>query len=226
MEKLKLVVFDLGGTLIEDAGLVPAAFEAALEAHGYPVSSEVIAGWRGASKREVLRRIVAEREGTDQGAAERLYQAFQQRLIDLFREHGVRPVEGVEQAVGRLRRAGVGVAVTTGFDRLVTGEVLAGLDLRELLDAVVCADDVSAGRPAPYMIFRAMELTGAANVHRVAVVGDTTNDLQAGYRAGVAANIGVLTGAHDADQLRQGPHTHILESAARVPNVILPGPAR
>ncbi len=78
----------------------------------------------------------------------------------------------------------------------------------------------SAGRPAPYMIFRALELTGVANVHRVAVVGDTTNDLQAGYRAGVAANIGVLTGAHDADRLQQAPHTHILDGTALVPDAL------
>ena len=52
---LKLVVFDLGGTLIEDAGHVPAAFQAALAAHGHAVSEAEIAGYRGASKREVPR---------------------------------------------------------------------------------------------------------------------------------------------------------------------------
>src|SRR6266508_880339 len=41
------------------------------------------------------------------------------------------------------------------------------------VDAVVCADDVAAGRPAPYMIFRAMEEAGVLDVARVAVAGVT-----------------------------------------------------
>jgi phosphoglycolate phosphatase-like HAD superfamily hydrolase len=84
---------------------------------------------------------------------------------------------------------------------------------------VVCGDDVSQGRPAPYLIFRAMEATGARSVHQVAVVGDTTRDLQAGHNAGVRWNIGVLTGAHDRQTLQRAPHTHLLPSVAEVARV-------
>ena len=212
---MRLVIFDLGGTLVEDVGHVPAAFEAALESHGYAVSTAEIYRWRGASKREVVRRLTGDDE-----ASQRVYRAFQETLVDRFREHGVRPIERVEQALARLRNAGVRVAVTTGFDRRVTDQVLGSLDLKQTLDAIVCGDDVSTGRPAPYMIFRAMEAAGVTSVHEVANVGDTTNDLQAGHRAGVAANLGVLTGAHGRDQLRRQPHTHILESAAQVPEAL------
>ena len=219
---MKLVIFDVGGTIIEDVGHVPTAFEAALKFHGYSASGPQIAQWRGASKREVIRRIVGEDDDGDDLVSQRVYRTFQETLIDLLGKHGVHPIEGVEQAFERLRRADLRVALTTGFDRLVTEEILRGLDRRELLDAVVCGDDVSAGRPAPYMIFRAMELTGITSVHEVAKVGDTTNDLRAGYSAGVAANIGVLTGAHGRDVLEREPHTHILESAALVPEALLP----
>ena len=71
-----------------------------------------------------------------------------------------------------------------------------------IVDAVVCGDDVTRGRPAPYLIFRAMEATGASSVHKVASVGDTTLDLQAGYNAGVRWNVGVLSGAHDRQSSR------------------------
>jgi len=65
-------------------------------------------------------------------------------------------------------------------------------------DAAVCGDDVAQGRPAPYLIFRAMESASARNVHRVANVGDTALDLLAGHNAGVRWNVGVgvLPGAH------------------------------
>ena len=54
-----LVVFDLGGTTIHDRGEVPAAFAAALSEAGVPFDPVTVDGWRGASKREVLRELLA-----------------------------------------------------------------------------------------------------------------------------------------------------------------------
>jgi len=85
---------------------------------------------------------------------------------------------------------------------------------KDAADAVVCGDDVSQGRPAPYLIYRAMEATGVISVRRVANVGDTVLDLQAGWNAAVQWNIGVLSGAHTKEQLVREPHTHLLPSVA------------
>jgi phosphoglycolate phosphatase-like HAD superfamily hydrolase len=85
------------------------------------------------------------------------------------------------------------------------------------VDAVVCGDNVLQGRPAPYLIFHAMEAAGARNVRHVANVGDTVLDLQAAHNAGVRWNIGVLSGAHSRAQLACAPHTHLLPSVADLP---------
>ena len=83
----------------------------------------------------------------------------------------------------------------------------------------MCGDDVAEGRPAPYLIFRAMEATGVSSVHRVANVGDTILDLRAGHNAGVRWNVGVLTGAHQRQLLESVPHTHLLPSVAELPSL-------
>jgi phosphonatase-like hydrolase len=114
------------------------------------------------------------------------------------------------------------VALTTGFDRDVTALLLTALRWdRDVVDAVVCGDDVRQGRPAPYLLFHAMEATGVANVRQVANVGDTTLDLSAAQNAGVRWSIGVLTGAHERARLESAPHTHIVASVADVPPVVL-----
>jgi phosphonatase-like hydrolase len=87
----------------------------------------------------------------------------------------------------------------------------------DLINAVVCVDDVAQGRPAPYLIFRAMEISAVTSVHQVANVGDTALDLQAGQNAGVRYNLGVLSGAHTKEQLEREPHTHLLSSVAMLP---------
>jgi phosphonatase-like hydrolase len=116
----------------------------------------------------------------------------------------------------------VRVALTTGFDRDVAGLLLGavGWDDR-VIDAVVCGDDVPQGRPAPYLIFRAMERTGVVCTRRVVNVGDTALDLESGWNAGVGGNLGVLSGAHGREQLETQPHTRLIGSVAELPGFLV-----
>ena len=85
------------------------------------------------------------------------------------------------------------------------------------------ADDVTASRPAPYMIFRAMELAAVRGVDRVLAAGDTPNDLAAGRNAGVRYVVAVTTGATPAAELGRHRHTHLLESVADLPALLRSG---
>jgi len=125
-------------------------------------------------------------------------------------------------ATGRVGRHVADVAKERGHEvvpmsRATGVDVITGAGLAEALTGV---DDVAAGRPAPYLIFQAMEATGVRDVRRVLVAGDTTRDLQAGCNAGVAAVVGVLTGGQDAAALGAEQHTHILPSVADLPALV------
>jgi phosphonatase-like hydrolase len=219
VDEIALVVLDMAGTTVEDAGQVPAAFTETLRRHGVDVSAESLSQMRGASKREVIRRFV-ERElsGEESGVAartERIFAELCETLAAKYRGEGVRPIPGAADTIAWLRARGIRVALNTGFDGSITRLILNALGwAKDTVDAVICGDDVSAGRPAPYLIFRAMETTGVTSVHRVANVGDTVLDLRAGHNAGVAWNVGVLSGAHTEEQLLRAPHTHLLPSVA------------
>jgi phosphonatase-like hydrolase len=216
---IELAVFDLAGTTVKDGGQVADSFTAALSEHGLAVTPEQLGGVRGASKREAVLRLVP--EGPDRSRrAGLIYESFRARLARRYRTEGVEPVEGADETFRRLRARGVRVALNTGFDRDITGLLLSALGWGDgAVDAVVCGDDVRRGRPAPYLIFRAMEATGVADVRRVANVGDTALDLQAGRNACVRWNVGVLSGAHSRRVLEQSPHTHLLGSVAELPGL-------
>ena len=111
------------------------------------------------------------------------------------------------------------VVLSTGFDRAVAALLLRNVGWDKSLDAVVCNEDILRGRPAPYMVFRAMEWTGCECVHRVAAVGDTVSDLQAADNAGVRWCIGVLSGAHSKIQLESCPHSEIICSVKELPSI-------
>ena len=109
------------------------------------------------------------------------------------------------------------MALTSGFDRALIADIVKHCGWGEFFDTVVYPDEVPAGRPAPYLIFQAMQKTRVEPVKRVAAIGDTVLDLQAGKNAGAGWVIGVLSGAADGATLGRTPHTHQLPSIAELP---------
>jgi phosphonatase-like hydrolase len=216
---LDLIVFDIAGTIIKDRGEVPDAFSAVLAEHGVQITSEDLLRVRGSSKRDAFLSLIP--VGPDQaGRAEAAYASFRRNLIGRYETDGVWEITSAKETLKYFRDQRIHVAINTGFDRDITTLVLSALEWpADLVEFVVCGDDVPQGRPAPFMIYRAMEATRTMNVGRVACAGDTTLDLLAGYNARVQWNVGVLSGAHSLSQLEQVPHTHILQSIAELPDL-------
>jgi phosphonatase-like hydrolase len=226
-QEIKLVIFDIAGTVIEDAGQVPTAFTAALGNYGIEVTSDSIREVRGASKREVIKRFVERQPGIANAdvnvRTEEIYNSFRRTLAGLYERDGVREIPGATEIFAWLRHRGVRVALNTGFDRMITELLLDSMRWEgDLINAVACGDDVLQGRPAPELIFKAMERSEVADVHHVANVGDTLLDLRAGQNAGVRFNVGVLSGAHTKEQLEHEPHTHLLSSVVELPALWAP----
>lgn len=219
MDEPRLVVFDMAGTTVRDGGCVVEAFSVALREHGIEVTPEQLSRVRGSSKREAVLNFVP--EGADRARrAETVYSSFRKHLTRLYSAGGVEPVEGAEATFRWLRRRGVQVALNTGFDREITNLLLKSLGWEsEVVDVVVCGDDVQRGRPAPDLLNRAMEAAGVLDAQRVMNVGDTVLDLQAGQNACVRWNVGVLSGAHSRQMLEREPHTHMLDSVASLPDL-------
>ena len=219
---LGLVVFDITGTVITNTGAVADAFLSALRANGVQIAEEELQPWRGASKRLAIRNLVALHSSVapSEEQVEKIHGDFHDHLRHQFEAEGLQVIAGVPETFAWLRSRGVRLAFNTGFDRDLADLILRTLKWEQgMVDAVVCGDEVSQGRPAPFMIFRAMEQVGVVNVRQVAVVGDTTLDLEAGWNAGVRHIVGVLSGAHSRERLSQAPHTSIVGSVADLPGL-------
>ena len=219
---VRLVVLDIGGTIIEDRGDIPETMRSALARHGVASTPDEISKWRGASKREMVRHFVDQqtpKPNTDRATlVATIYDEFTANVIAIYRS--VPPVKGAEDAIRQLRESGYLVATTTGFDRAITLSIFQRLKWESYFTATICSDDVAQGRPSPFMLFHAMEAARVNNVAEVMAVGDTPLDLQAGTNAGLRAVVGVLTGVSTVEKLRDEPHTHILPSVARLPALL------
>src|SRR6059058_4542864 len=192
----RLVVTDLMGTTLRDDGAVLPAYRAAFAECAIPFTEEELAAKRGAHKLSLFTEFAARRYAADDAAK-----------------------GGAEDAIRRLCKAGIKVALTSGFDRGLIADIVKHCGWGELFDAVVYPDEVPAGRPAPYLIFQAMQKTRVEPVKRVAAIGDTALRVQAGTNAGAGWVIGVLSGAADGATLGRTPHTHLLPSIAELPSL-------
>jgi phosphonatase-like hydrolase len=220
----ELVVLDIAGTTVDEGQHVYRVLGETAKAHGVSPSEADIARWHGSAKHEALHALLTSRDGTPPSDEElqTVVADFRNRLTAAYAEHPPQPLPGVPEALAALRAAGIRIALNTGFDRDIVDSLLnaLGWEGNSVVDAVVCGSDVRAGRPAPFMIFRAMEQLGVTDVARVLVVGDTPRDLQAGTNSGAALVVGVLTGASDADELGAHRHTHLLPSVADLPTFL------
>ena len=222
MRPVDLVVFDMIGTTVTASDAIPAAFERALEVAGVRLTPEDIHSVRGRSKVDAIRELLTTHRG-ESAAHEKtqaVYKAFKRILLESYRTEPIAPVAGASSTLKWCQSNGIAAALTTGFDRDLASLLVDRLDWSQRIDALVCNDDVAAGRPAPDLILTAMQRLELVDVARVASVGDTVSDLQAGANAGTGFNIGVLTGAHSRDQLQRAPHTALIASVADLPGLL------
>ncbi|MGW4626195.1 phosphonatase-like hydrolase [Streptomyces rubiginosohelvolus] len=219
-----LVVLDMAGTTVADGGLVEQAFSAAAQRLGVrPGSNEharqlaYVRATMGESKISVFRHLFG-----DEDRAQYANTAFEEAYGDLVDGGRIAPLPGARAAVERLTAEGRTVVLTTGFARATQDAILAALGWQDLVPLTLCpADAGGRGRPFPDMVLAAFLRTGAvADVRRTVVAGDTSYDMLSGVRSGAGIVAGVLTGAHDQDQLTRHGATHVLGSVAELPDLI------
>lgn len=189
------------------------------------VSDAQVRAVKGLSKRQAIENLLltlspsldSEALATQRDA---VFASFKERLIESYETATVQPIDGIEVIFSWLRERGVAIAPTTGFDRELLDRLLARVGWTGTLDAVVCDSAVARGRPTPDLIREAMHRTTTKDVARVVAVGGTTADLYAANHAEVGYPIGVLSGGHPLEVLRQAPHDVIIESVADLPEAL------
>ena len=206
----------MAGTTVDDHGLVYVALADSVRETGATVSEFDLQTWMGTDKLTAIGALMT-LGGADPDGAPEAFERFRVILAGSYLATPPIALPGVENALRSLRELGVQVSLTTGFSDDIAYPILdaIGWSVGDQLDAVVTTSDVSAGRPAPYLIHHAMEQTGVQDVATVLAAGDTIVDLVAARNAG-AVGVGVLTGALTRDELARHPHHHILPSVVEV----------
>jgi phosphonatase-like hydrolase len=230
MSKIQLVVFDMAGTTVQDANEVQDCFFEAAATTGLITDPEQINAMMGWAKRLVFETLWQQQLGRNHpdylSRVETSYTVFKTVLENHYRTQPVFPTEGCLEIFAWLKSQGIQIALNTGFYRQVTDIILDRLSWNQGLDenyvgspdsmiqASVTPSEIynNEGRPAPYMIQKAMYKLGVKNPQRVIVIGDTPSDLEAGTNAHCRWVLGVTNGTHSRKQLESYPNHGLLDS--------------
>ncbi|MEE4112096.1 MAG: HAD family hydrolase [Desulfobacteraceae bacterium] len=238
MGKLSMIMFDLSGTTVhDDTGVRDCLYRAAREFDLQTTPDEILLHM-GTNKIHLYQFLLARSQGEnielkdfekiqDAGTyemAKKIFDRYEELMIRHYRTE-VREIPGAADTFRWCHEHGIKVATDTGFHRKITEAIMDGLGWigDGLVDISVDVESIPGGRgrPAPFMIFHAMEHLNVQSVHEVIKVGDTPADMLEGRNAGCRGVVGVLTGPRQVGDWGKYRHTHVIPSVKELPKLIV-----
>jgi phosphonoacetaldehyde hydrolase len=166
MERVKAVIFDWAGTVVDYGSLAPmGAFVETFAEFGVTISTDEARGPMGMAKRPHiaalagLPRVAAaweKRHGRapTEADVDALYAVFVPKNIVVAARYAS-VIPGVAEVVADLRREGIRIGSTTGYTREIMAEILPIAAVEGFApDSLVCTGDTPEGRPSPYMMYK------------------------------------------------------------------------
>lgn len=151
---MQAVILDMDGVLVDSEPLQLLAANAVLGRFGFELSEEENAAYLGMDDAAFFSAVI-EKHGLDADPA--ALSAEREKEVLALIEKGVLPQPGVPELIAGLKMRGYPMAVASSSPRAVVDAMLAELGVDRSMDAVVTADDVERGKPAPDLFLLAAE---------------------------------------------------------------------
>lgn len=212
MDRTKLVIFDLDGTLVNAYPAITRSFNYAMIKIGAkPQSAGVIKRAVGWGDGNLLKPFVPKNK-------------LDQALLIYRKHHRVSLIKyswlfaGVHKVLRGLKNKGYKLAVASNRPTEFSLILIRHLKLKKYFDYILCADKLKKGKPNPTILKKIMQQIGTKPSETV-YVGDMALDAQAGRRAKVKTII-VTTGSSNKKEISAQKPAFIIKSIKDLPKAI------
>lgn len=192
---IRLIIFDLDGTLVDAYPAITRSFNYAMQRMGYPAQDKL-----------TIRRAVG--LGDDGLLAPFIKAKDLKKTLSLYRRHHKdalikysRLFPNAIKLLKRLKKEKYKIAVASNRPTKFSRILIRHLGLRKYFDYVLCADRLEHIKPHPEILNKVMRKFSLKPKDSL-YVGDMAIDAQAGMRAGVRTII-VTTGSSNRNEIRE-----------------------
>jgi len=193
---MKLLIFDLDGTLVDSSIDLQRAINYALEPLlAEPVSLEETKRLVGEGITRLVEKLIEERPGliTREELLERFINYYSEHLLD-----HTTPYPQVETTLERLQ--GYKKAVVSNKNESMSRAIINGFGMGRFFDMIVGADTIGHKKPSPLPLLYVMD-TLNVDKEKTLLVGDSNYDIEAGKAAGIYT-VAVTYGFRPAESLK------------------------
>jgi beta-phosphoglucomutase len=181
-ESVKGVLWDLDGTLVDSAEYHWLSWRDTMASEGHQITYQQFLDSFGQKNDRILPLWLGGGASVDR--MNRISEAKEAEYRRLAQTHGVTPLPGAAEWVRRLHARGWKQAIASSAPRQNVEVMLHALGVDGEFDALVGAEDVTAGKPDPQVFLAAAAKLGAAP-ERCVVVEDAAVGVEAARRAGM-----------------------------------------
>lgn len=179
--KLKGLLFDMDGTLVDNLAYHFMAFDAYAKREGFTLLEPVSLKINGMHSNDIFPLLLGN-EVVAQYGLDRLNREKEEVYRDMYRPK-IAPIVGVIELLKEAKKAGVKCAIGSSGCRENVEMIIEGLGIADLIDGSISGSDVTHGKPHPEIFTKAHELLGL-KAEECIVVEDAVNGIVAGVRAG------------------------------------------
>lgn len=202
---IKMVVFDMAGTTVNEDNVVYKTVQKAINMEGFSVSlDQVLTEAAGKEKLQAIKSVLAVYGNVkDETLSNKIFQNFKSMLEEAYESMEIFPQNNALELFDALKQKGILVVLNTGYNAQTANSLISKLGWIKGVhfDGLITASDVTKNRPQPDMILQAMEQFHVQDAQKVIKVGDSVIDIEEGQNAGCKLSIGITTGAHTKSQL-------------------------
>ncbi|MCV6621501.1 MAG: HAD-IA family hydrolase [Cellvibrionaceae bacterium] len=182
MTKLKAVLFDLDGTLIDTApDFIRVVNQLLAEDNRPAISDESIRATVSAGSRALVQLAYNLQAGEEQ------VEAIRERLLKLYEQQlaiDSKPFAGINELLKKLGEHNIAWGISTNKPEYYTRLLMEQLPLDPSPAIVLSPDQVPNAKPAPDSLLIACEHIGCS-VEEAIYIGDHERDIESGKRAGM-----------------------------------------
>jgi phosphoglycolate phosphatase len=183
---IRLLIFDLDGTLVDTSQDITNAINYAIEPFGIrPLSNETIKSMVGSGITKLIESLITTQRNLQDDTSRSLRDKAVNRFLEHYSGHlldNTVPYPQVKETL--LKLTNYKKAVLSNKREIFSKKVLEGVGLYEFFEVILGSDSVPERKPSPVPVFEILKRTNVSKDEAV-IIGDSNFDIEAGKAAGV-----------------------------------------